>query len=392
MKKTEAGTLIGKKISPAEAMRLAVREGARGMGHVAPNPLVGCAIVDRNHKLLAVSHHAKLGQDHAEIAALKKIKDKSKLKGAHLYVTLEPCAHEGRTPSCAKTLAPLKPASITFAVEDPNPLVAGKGAAILREAGIKAELLSAHKGFSKPEREELTAQAEDLAEIFLHNQRTNEPFFAVKIATSLDGQMAHSGGESRWITGERARLHAHTVRARYDAVMVGAGTLLYDNPSLNIRHPRFKDIVNRAIVLDPVGKTLASMKSSNLIQVRPPKNVFVVTAPGVSVPAGFPATHLECETAISGEFNIDNLITLFKDQGLTSVMIEGGAEAISAFLRMRKVRRVHAYLAPMLIGAGGGLSWSRTFSVPSLNQAVRLERSYRRLVGDDIYWTARVGQ
>ncbi|MES2962809.1 MAG: bifunctional diaminohydroxyphosphoribosylaminopyrimidine deaminase/5-amino-6-(5-phosphoribosylamino)uracil reductase RibD [Bdellovibrionota bacterium] len=133
---------VGQLLTPSQAMRLAIRQGTKGVGYVSPNPLVGCTIVDREHRLLAVGHHAMVGGDHAEVAALKKLKSPEDLGGCHVYVSLEPCAHQGRTPSCAMTLALLKPASITYAVEDPNPLVAGRGAAILREAGIRVDLLA----------------------------------------------------------------------------------------------------------------------------------------------------------------------------------------------------------------------------------------------------------
>ncbi|MES2857221.1 MAG: bifunctional diaminohydroxyphosphoribosylaminopyrimidine deaminase/5-amino-6-(5-phosphoribosylamino)uracil reductase RibD, partial [Bdellovibrionota bacterium] len=193
----------GQVVTPSRAMRLALEEARLGWGFVSPNPLVGCAIVDKDHRLLGVGFHERVGADHAEISALKAVGDNSKINGAHIYVTLEPCAHQGRTGSCAQALAPLKPASVTYAVEDPNPLVAGKGAAVLLEAGVRCEHISQRADI--PDRRELELLAEKLAEVFLHNHRTKEPFIGLKVATSTDGMMASSSGEPRWLTGAESR-------------------------------------------------------------------------------------------------------------------------------------------------------------------------------------------
>src|SRR5262249_14428939 len=140
-------------------------------------------ILDANRELLAAGHHARVGQAHAEVHALSQISDKSKLKGAHVYVTLEPCAHHGRTPPCADALAALPIASVTYGLDDPNPKVSGKGAARIREAGIKVERFP-----------ELVNEFEEVGEVFLTNQRHKKPFIAVKIASSLDGQIAMKNG------------------------------------------------------------------------------------------------------------------------------------------------------------------------------------------------------
>lgn len=382
---------IGQKITPAEAMRLAVEAGALGVGEVSPNPLVGCTIVDDEHRLLAVGFHARIGGDHAEVNALKKLNDPKQLAGAHVYVTLEPCAHQGRTPSCARTLAPLKPASVTYAVEDPNPLVSGKGAQILREAGVEVHALSERADIPENERDELIREAEELAEIFLHNQRAREPFIAVKIASSLDGQMALANGESKWITGDKARLHSHTIRARYDAVLVGTGTFLTDNPSLNVRHPDFTGLrPNKAVVLDPRGRAFGAMTGSNLFKARPKENVLVVTAPEVEAPTEFSGTHITCPLKAEREFDLPALFAGLKEHDVHSVMIEGGAATIGAFLRAGKVQRVHAYVAPILIGAGNGMAWTGYFAIPKLACAVRLRNVRHEQIGEDLYVTGRI--
>jgi diaminohydroxyphosphoribosylaminopyrimidine deaminase/5-amino-6-(5-phosphoribosylamino)uracil reductase len=377
----------GQVLTPSEAMRLAIREGRRGTGFVSPNPLVGCVIVDSDHRLLATGYHAKLGEAHAEIAAIKKISDPKKIRGAHVYVTLEPCAHEGRTGSCAKALVPLKPASVTYAVEDPNPLVSGKGARILREVGIRAEPLSGREDIR--DRWQLVDDAEDLAEIFLYNQRAGETFIAVKVASTLDGQIALASGESKWITSEKAREHAHLIRARYDAVAVGVTTLKSDDPSLNVRHPRYPDFQNKAVVFDPTGRGLASLNVPSLMRVRPEESVIVVTDRDLKI-ENVTGVKLLPVARRDGLFDIDEVLQGLSSLGVHSMMIEGGSQTISAFFNARKVHRLHAYLAPSLFGAKQAITWSSGFGVPSMEARIRLENSHRRVLGDDLYWSARV--
>lgn len=371
-------------------MRLAIQEAQRGTGLVSPNPLVGCTILDRDHRFLSVGFHRRVGFDHAEIDALKQISDRALMEGAHVFVTLEPCAHQGRTPSCAKTLAPFKLGSLTYAVEDPNPLVAGKGAAILREAGVQVRLLSEREDLSLEDRTELREQAEDLAEIFLHNMRTNEPFIAVKVATTLDGKMALTSGESKWITGERAREYVHLLRARYDAVAIGRNTFVADDPSLNVRHASFPEFANKAIVFDPYGKTLSAMAASNLLKVRGPESVYVIVGEGYSVsnPAGVQLIAVPHSEAAG--FAFPEILSALRSRGFQSVMIEGGAQTFGAFFIHEKVQRLHLFQAPKLLGGRHGIAWSAHFGVERMDHQLHLERPERQEFGDDLYWTGRI--
>lgn len=382
--------MMAEKITAARAMRLAIEEGRKGTGFVAPNPLVGCTILDRNFRLLAVGYHRRVGFDHAEIDALKKIEDRSLLQGAHVFVTLEPCAHQGRTPSCARTLAPLGIASLTYAVEDPNPLVAGKGAQILREAGVQVSLLSERTDLDADEARLLTAEAEELAEIFLHNMRAKEPFVAVKVASTLDGKMALASGESKWITGESSREHVHFLRAGYDAVLVGRQTVMADDPSLNVRHRDFPGFSNKAVILDPRGQTLVHLSKSNLLKVRDPESVFVVVSDQTEVSNPLGVRIIRVAMQQPNSFDVKALLQSLKVEGLSSVMIEGGAHAVGAFFSARKVQRLHLFIAPTLLGGRSGLSWSQHFGVEKMADRIRLNDSKRREFGSDLYWTARL--
>jgi len=376
-------------LNSAQAMAIAIHEGKKGTGFVSPNPLVGCVILDAQRNLVATGYHHKVGHDHAEIDALKKLKPEQ-IAGSHIYVTLEPCAHQGRTGSCAKALAPLKPASVTYAVEDPNPLVAGQGAKILRDAGVDADLLVNRKDLTADEARELEAQAEDLAEIFLHNMRAKEPFVAMKVASSLDGKMAYASGESKWITGEAARNHVHELRARYDAIAVGRSTFVADDPSLNVRHANYPGFSNKAIVFDPEGETLKDIAKSNLLKVRSPEQVFVITDAKTSTQNPSGVKVLKVPMQAPGDFMIEELLQQLKEHQITSVMLEGGAQTYGAFFNAKKVRRLHVYLAPILLGSRSGLSWSHGFGGASMKERIELKRVERQTFGPDEYWTARV--
>ena len=380
----------GAAMTPAQAMALAITEGHKGAGFVAPNPLVGCVILDRQHRFLSVGYHRKIGHEHAEIDAVKNAPLGASLEGAHFYVSLEPCAHQGRQPSCAKSLVAVKAGSVTYAVEDPNPLVAGKGAQILREAGIEARSLAERSDIAAEDRERLVGMAEDLAEVFLHNHRTQSLFVGVKIASSLDGKMGLVSGESKWITGETAREHVQLVRARYDAVAVGQATFAADDPSLNVRHPDFKGFVNKAVVFDPSGKTLGALAGSNLLRARDPQSVFVVVGDACVEENPSAVRVVRVPQRGGGAFDVEMLLTALKNEGLTSLLVEGGARTIGPLVAGGRVQRLHAYLAPALIGGRYGLDWGAGFGRESMADKIQLKHSIRFDLGEDLYWTARL--
>ena len=207
---------IGSKLSPQACKELAVLIAGRGIGQVAPNPLVGAVLVDADHGFLGAGAHERLGQAHAEVNALdyaEQHQQHGRIRGGTLYVTLEPCAHSNRTPACATTLASTGLAKVVYGLVDPNPRVDGRGAKILEQAGIRAELDHTW-----------SATCSELAEIFLCNVRQQRPFVALKVALSLDGLIALPGSQRAWITGPRARAYGHFLRIYYDAIVIGRGT------------------------------------------------------------------------------------------------------------------------------------------------------------------------
>ncbi|MGZ5278554.1 MAG: bifunctional diaminohydroxyphosphoribosylaminopyrimidine deaminase/5-amino-6-(5-phosphoribosylamino)uracil reductase RibD [Pseudobdellovibrionaceae bacterium] len=342
------------------AMKLAIQEAYKGLGSVSPNPLVGCVILDSKGRFLSKGFHARVGQAHAEINALKGLTSDD-LQGAKVFVTLEPCAHEGRTPSCAKALAQLPLGEVIFGLIDPNPLVAGQGAAILQKVGIVAR-----------EYQGLKAELEAVCEHFLWNFRQKKVFISAKVASSLDGQLAMASGESKWITDSSSREIAHILRAAHDAILVGANTVMTDDPSLDVRVEAFKNKKLTVIILDSDALCLSRADQMKLAKVHDPANVYFVISDQISSPPnpwgaqviGLPAKGLG--------LNLDLLLTKLWDLGLRSVLVEGGAHVLSSIISEKKAQRLYLFQAPMILGAKSGKAWTEQVSIKSMGGRIAL--------------------
>lgn len=342
-------------------MALAIQIAQAGAPHVSPNPLVGCVILDKDNKFLASGYHEKYGEAHAEINAIKSLKEEQ-LANATVYVTLEPCAHEGKTGSCAKKLAQYKLNKVVYGLTDPNPLVAGKGAQMLPAEEYQGK----HK-----------QDLEDLAEVFLKNFRENKTFVALKVASSLDGQIALKTGESQWITGPESREYVHELRSWYDAVLVGTKTIENDDPSLNIRHDKIKK-ENKVIILDPDARILKKEKYK-FLEVHKKENVyFAVQNPVKS----------EYQTIVFKD--LPHLMSELWKLNIKSIFVEGGATTHSSFLKEGLVDRLHLFMNTSVIGAGGGLSWTKDFSLQSLSEKLILKNVKTQIFGSDIYVTGKI--
>lgn len=390
---------FGDVLTPESAMTWALILARRGAGFVSPNPMVGCVIVDADHKFIAGGWHRKVGEAHAEVEALDQFAllrgKRENVAGCHLYVTLEPCAHEGRTGSCAKMLAPLKPASVTYAIQDPNPLVAGKGAKILNEAGVATKCLA-----EDPKFRELVEEAEDLVEIFLWSMRNQGagslPFITVKIASSLDGRVAMHSGESKWITGEQAREKGHRLRLEHDAVIVGRRTVETDNPSLNVRLEDVSNHVNSVVVVDPKAKTIERLMELNLAKVRPPEKILVCVQKGLA-PAPVIARGRELGFNVfevsgreDGIIDLREMLVRLREQGLNGVYVEGGAGTVGPFFDLNLIHRLHLFMAPSILGGRHAVGWSDLCGDTTLKSAWALQRQRVKLIGQDLHITGRL--
>ena len=334
---------LGTKLTDDAAMFLACVVALAGAGAVAPNPLVGAVLLAPDGGFMSSGAHLKIGSAHAEVNAIEEAaNDVANLAGASLYVTLEPCAHAGRTPSCAKMIAGTKIARVVYGLVDPNPKVAGQGLDILRQAGKKVETLRNWE-----------ASCEWLARVFLHNQRRSEIFTAMKVGSTPSGVIAGNGTSRLWITGERARHMGHFLRLEYDALMVGIRTLLLDDPSLDMRHPVVEGRSPLRVVLDPHAELLRESRDLKLLTSHPELTLIVFpTGADYGLFAKKYGVRTLCLSRdSSGHFKWAEIKQSLWGLGLSSLLIEGGAGLYKSALTASAVDAVHWF-----VGAETGLS------------------------------------
>lgn len=313
----------------------------RGLGRTWPNPSVGCVIVGKEGRVVGRGFTQPGGRPHAETEALKQAGPQA--FGATAYVTLEPCAHHGRTPPCAEALVAAGIKRCVIAVNDPDPRVAGGGIAILRVAGIEVE-----EGVLGEEAAELNAG-------FFTRIGQGRPLVTLKLATSLDGKIATLSGESKWITGPAARAVGHQLRMTQDAILVGSGTALADDPELTCRLPGLEDRSPLRIVID---SRLRLPLTAKLIANQPRYPTWLVTGadhmPAKLVPyrdAGI--TLVQLPTTKTGRIDLPNLMETLGQRGLTRVLVEGGAKLATSLLAADLVDRLAWFQAPFVIGDDG---------------------------------------
>jgi diaminohydroxyphosphoribosylaminopyrimidine deaminase/5-amino-6-(5-phosphoribosylamino)uracil reductase len=348
----------------------------RGRYSVSPNPMVG-AVVVRGGRVVGEGFHRQAGGPHAEILALRRAAGAA--RGADLYLTLEPCSHQGRTPPCAPAVVAAGVRRVVVASKDPNPVVSGRGLAALRRAGI--EVVLAPVSWRR--------RAEEQNEKFFTAIAEGRPFVLAKWASTLDGRIASAAGESRWITGEPARKRAMLLREEFDGVLVGAGTVAADDPRLTRRLGRNRATPHWRIVLD--GRLRLSEDARVL---RGPGRRLVATA----VPASHPKARRLAARGIAiwslpsgkrGGVDLRRLLRALAREGVASLMVEGGAETLWAFFHAGLVDRVAAFLAPRVLGGGrakgsvGGRGFRLDETLPLSGVAV--ER-----VGADLLVTGRL--
>ncbi|PLS31187.1 bifunctional diaminohydroxyphosphoribosylaminopyrimidine deaminase/5-amino-6-(5-phosphoribosylamino)uracil reductase [Bifidobacterium margollesii] len=330
-------------VDDREYMSVALDHAKRGLGKVNPNPLVGAVIV-RDGRIIATGHHDHFGGWHAERDALESAKRQGvSVRGATIYVTLEPCCHQGKQPPCTQALIDAGISRVVVGSADPNPLVAGKGIRQLRQAGIAVT------------EDVLRAECDAMNEIFLHYIVDRRPFVLLKYAMTLDGRIATASGASRWITGEPSRRRVHEDRNRFAAIMVGVGTVLADDPRLTCRIEHGHDPIR--IICD--GGMRTPLDSVVVTTARDTPTI-IVTNPfdehdeGVAERVGryrdAGCEVLPVQTADDGHPSLPALMELLGARGIDSVMIEGGATLAWSALRSHVVDKIDAYIAPKLFG------------------------------------------
>ncbi len=354
-------------------MKEALRQARKGLGRTSPNPAVG-AVVVRDGRVIAGGFHRRAGAPHAEVEAMNRMEGAAR-PGDALYVTLEPCNHTGRTPPCTRAILEKGIRRVVVGMLDPNPSVTGGGCGYLRRQGVEV-------------REGVLERAcRELNEGFIKHALTGRPFVSAKSAATLDGWTATATGHSRWVTGERARRFVHTLRDRSDAILVGVGTVLADDPSLTARIPgrRGRDpvrviadtrcrIPEKARVLDPdseaetwivVAEDLPAGEVSRLEGL-----------PGVSV--------LRCPAGEGGLLDPGAMMEVLGAKGVASVLLEGGAALMGSMIRAGLVDKFYVFKAPKLLGGGDGVPLASGPGARRMDRCLELEEIRVRRFGPDV--------
>ena len=354
----QAQSQIDQKLIDQQWMKSAIALAQKGQYSTRPNPNVGCVIV-KEGELVGQGFHPLAGQPHAEVFALREAQNKA--IGATAYVTLEPCAHYGRTPPCAKGLVEAGISRVVVACSDPNPLVAGKGVDILRQAGIEVEV-----GVCEEE-------AKQLNRGFLKAMSIGLPYVRLKVASSLDGRTAMASGESKWITGAEARLDVQHWRAISGAVVTGIETVLADDPELNVRQlpdANVEQIVQpKRVILDRQGRLPLDAK---ILQT--PETVMVM-GPFRAELAQLGVIQLEVQSLL-------DLLKTLKDFQIYDVLVEAGATLSTAFLQQNLVDEMISYVAPTFLGRSARAMFNAEFI--SMAEQLRFELKDVTQIGSDI--------
>ncbi|MCJ7606046.1 MAG: bifunctional diaminohydroxyphosphoribosylaminopyrimidine deaminase/5-amino-6-(5-phosphoribosylamino)uracil reductase RibD [Dehalococcoidales bacterium] len=344
-----------------------------GLGKTSPNPMVGAVIV-KGERVIGRGYHHVIGGDHAEVDAIKHATED--VTGSTMYVTLEPCTHHGKTPPCVEAIVSHKFQRVVMGMPDPDERVSGRSIEILEKAGIETRV-----GV-------LEEECRALNETYIRHRNTGLPFVTVKFAQSLDGRIATSTGDSRWISSPASRKKAHLMRARHDAILVGVGTVLIDNPELTVRLTRGRN--PKRIVLD--SKLRVPLDANVLAdQESAPTIVVTTTAADKAKAAALAEKGIEVLTVPAGGNGGIDLPALLKRLGerdITSLMVEGGARIITSFLRQGLADRLVVFIAPRLIGRGTAAIGD--LNITEISKAARLTFGKTCRSGIDLVIEARV--
>ena len=346
-----------------EFMTYALSLAERGKLWTSPNPMVG-AVITLNNKIIGEGFHEKYGMEHAEVNALKGLGDN--LEGATLYVTLEPCSIHGKTPPCTDAILSSGIRRVVIAIKDPNPQINGAGIRILEDKGIKVDV-----GL-------LEEKAGRLNEKYVKYASTSVPWVTLKAAQTLDGRIADMNGDSKWITGESSRRTVHSLRATHDALLVGAGTVIKDNPTLDVRHVEGKNPVR--VIID---EDLAADLNSKVYQVKTDAPTILFTSAknsrekiDILSEKGVKVITYENSDGLDISWMLRKLGSL----GISSLLVEGGSKIFSSFLSSDSVDRYIFFVNPSLMGNGLDTFKSDGFKV---SKRLQLKEQSIELVGED---------
>ena len=340
-------------ITDAENMSLALRLAAKGNLGVKGNPMVGC-VISKDNQIIAQGYHQTYGENHAEINALDEINHQA--DGATLYVSLEPCSHQGKTPPCAQAIINAGVKRVVIAMLDPNPLVSGRGVAMLEAVGIKVST-----GL-------LEDQARKLNRGFIKRMVDKRPFVTCKVGMSLDGKTSMASGESKWITSSAARADVQRLRARHQAIMTGSGTVVSDNPSMTVRLKGVEATPLR-VVIDSKG----SLQDQSL-------KIFSDDAPTLV----FAKDNAKLND--QGKIDLTSVLESLAEQEINTVLLEAGPGLVGAMLEAKLIDELVIYSAPVIMGSNAN-SFA-DLPIQQLSEKLKLKIQDVRMLGDDLKLTA----
>jgi diaminohydroxyphosphoribosylaminopyrimidine deaminase / 5-amino-6-(5-phosphoribosylamino)uracil reductase len=350
-------------------MQRVLELAGKAAGRTSPNPMVGAVIV-KNGRVIAEGYHKKAGRPHGEIEALRKAGKRA--RGAQMFVNLEPCCHQGRTPPCTDAIIESGLSEVFVGMRDPNVLVAGKGIRQLKRAGIKV-----HTGILKPE-------CQRLNEVFVKYIETGNPFVILKSALSLDGKIATSTGDSQWITGPEARERVHRMRDQVDAILVGAGTVLKDNPRLTTRLNKGKGHNPARVILDAGAEIPLNARVFH--HADRDRVIYITTGKASAIRMNRLASrgiNIQVLSRNSNRISLIRLIKILGDLGIASVLLEGGSGINASALKEGVVDKVVLFLAPMIIGGESAPGMVGGPGIKSLKQALNIKKLAVTPVGAD---------
>lgn len=353
-------------------MNRAIELAKGGWGKVEPNPLVGAVIV-KDNIVLAEGFHQYFGGDHAEVDALKKIDNRA--EGATIYVSLEPCSHYGKTPPCVEAIIKSKISKVVVAMEDPNPLVAGRGIQILREKGLEVVTGVMEK------------EAKKLNEIFIKYITTQKPFCILKSATTLDGKIASKSRDSKWITGDDSRAYTHHIRNRVSAIMVGVATVINDDPQLNTRLEGIEDVSHpiRVIVDD---ESLRIPIDSKVVLTSKLQKTIVATTSKAPIDKIDKLKLAGIDVIITAEkdrqVDLNDLMAKLGERKVDSILLEGGGTLNYSALETGIVDKVMYFIAPKIIGGREAITSIEGEGKEKVDDAFKIDNISLRNFNEDI--------
>ena len=354
-------------------MKLAIALARKGRGYVSPNPMVGAVIV-KNDRIISRGYHQRFGGNHAEINALKNaVEDVS---ASTLYVTLEPCCHQGKTPPCIDSIVEHKIARVVIGTIDPNPLVSCQGINYLQSRGIEVKIGVLENNCRK------------LNEVFFHFMETGLPFVTIKYAQTLDGRIATATGESQWISSETSLKYTHQLRAAHDSILVGAGTVIKDNPELTVRLVRGRNplrvIVDSELKIPKQAKVFQNISGARTliatIKTSADPKFQSIADSGVEI--------ITIKADRKGNVDLIKLFKILAARNISSILIEGGAQIITSTLKNNLANRLITIIAPKILGSG--IEAVGDLNIRKLSLAKKLSIQKVSRCGDDIIIDSRL--